>query len=79
MKITINITRIVKYFRQNFGVHFVIVFQLLLLASAALLIRGYSTLADEVALYAVYSLVIAVVLQLVSFCRLGDGSEETEV
>ena len=72
MKITINITRIVRlmrYFRQNLGAPFVIVFQLLLLTCAALLIRGYSNLANEVAIYAYYSLVIGVVLQLVSFLR----------
>ena len=79
MKITINITRIVRYLRQNFGAPFVIVFQLLLLVCAALLIRGYSTLADEVAIYAYYSLVIGVVLQLVSFLRHEEGVEETEV
>jgi len=79
MKITVNITRMVRYFRQNLGAPFVIVFQLLLLACAALLIRGYSNVADEVAIYAYYSLVIGVVLQLVSFLRHGDGAEEAEV
>jgi hypothetical protein len=79
MKITINITRIGRYFRQNLGAPFVIVFQLLLLVCAVLLIRGYSNLTEEVAIYAYYSLVIGVVLQLVSFLRHGDGDEETEV
>ena len=79
MKITINITRIVRYFHQNLGAPFVIFFQLLLLTCAALLIRGYSDLADEVAIYAYYSLVIGVILQLVSFLRHGEGAEETEV
>ena len=79
MEVTINVTRIVRYFRKNFGAPFVIIFQLLLLVCAVLLIRGYSNLANEVATYAYYSLVIGVVLQLVSFLRHRDGVEETGV
>ena len=79
MKIPINISRIVRYFRQNFGAPFVIFFQLLLLVCVVLLIRGFPNLANEVAIYAYYSLVIGVVLQLVSFLRHGEGAEETEV
>lgn len=76
MKITINITPILRYFRQNLGAPFVIIFQLLLLACAALLIRGNSTLANEVAIYAYYSLVLGVLLQFVSFLRSGGGEDE---
>ena len=79
MKITINITRIMTYFRQNMGAPFVIVFQVLLLSCAALLVGGYSNLANEVAIYAYYSLVVGVVLQLVSFLRHGEGAVENEV
>ena len=79
MKVTINITKIVRYLRQNLGSPFIIVFQMLLLFCAFLLIRGYSNLANEVAVYAYYSLVIGVVLYLVSFLRHRDGVEETGV
>ena len=78
MKITINITQIMTYFRRNMGVLFVIIFQILLLSCAALLIWGYSNLANEVAIYAYYSLVVGVVLQLVSFLRHGEGAVENE-
>lgn len=80
-----------RYFRQNIGVPFVIVFQILLLSCAVLLnygypnltdtavvISGYPNFADKVAVYAYCSLVIGVVLQLVSFLRHGEGVEETE-
>ena len=79
MKVTINISKIVRYLRQNLGAPFIIVFQMLLLFCAFLLIRGYSNLANEVAIYAYYSLVIGVVLQLVSFLRHRDGVGETGV
>jgi hypothetical protein len=79
MKVTINISKIVKYLRQHLGVLFIIVFQILLLSSAFLLIRGYSDFANDVAIYAYYSLVIGVVLQLVSFLYHRDGVEETSV
>ena len=78
-KVTINITKIVRYLRQNLGAPFIIVFQMLLLFCAFLLIRGYPNLANEVAIYAYYSLVIGVVLQLASFLRHRDGVEETGV
>ncbi len=42
---------------------------LLLLTCAGLLVGGRSTLADMVAVYAYYLLVVGVVLQLVSFLR----------
>jgi ABC-type Mn2+/Zn2+ transport system permease subunit len=77
MEVTINITKIVKYFRENLGAPFIIFFQMLLLFCAFLLVRGYSNLANDVAIYAFYSLMIGVVLQLVSFLHHRDGVEET--
>lgn len=77
MEVTINITKIVKYFRENLGAPFIIVFQMLLLFCASLLVRGYSNLANDVAIYAFYTLMIGVVLQLVSFLHHRDGVEET--
>jgi len=79
MKITIKIPRIIRYFRQNIGAPLVIVFQILLLSCAALLISGYSNLANEVAIYAYYSLVMGIVLQLASLLRYGEGAVEYNV
>ena len=67
MKITVNIARIERYFRQNFGVPLVIIFQLLLVTCAAILIERHVYLANKVAVYAYYFLVIGVVLQLITF------------
>lgn len=73
------LTRVKEYFRGNLGVPFIIVFQMLLLVCADLLIQGKSVLADEVAVFAYYLLLIGVVLQLVSFLRHGKQDlEENE-
>ena len=69
-------TRIVRYFRQNPGAIFVILFQLLLLSCVTLLIWGYSTLANKLAIYAYYSLVVGVAIQSVSFLRHREGAVE---
>jgi hypothetical protein len=58
-----------RYFRENLGAPSIIAFQVMLLFCAFLLIRGYSALANDVAVYAFYSLVVRVVFQLVSFLR----------
>jgi len=69
--------KVKRYVRQNLGAPFVIGFQVLLLVAAGFLVVGNSGLANEVAVYAYYLLVIGVVLQLVSFMRSrGEGSEQ---
>ena len=65
------------YFRENWGAPFIIGFQVLLLACAGLLVQGSSGLANDVAVYAYYLLVIGVILQLVSFLK-NRKSEESE-
>jgi len=65
-----------SYFRDNWGAVFVVVFQLLLVCCAVLLARGYDVAANELAVYAYYSLVLGVLLQFVSFLR--SGGEEGE-
>ena len=66
-----------RYLRENLGAPFVIGFQVLLLVAAGLLVAGTSALANEVAVYAYYLLVIGVVLQLASFVRSrGEDSEQ---
>ena len=63
--------RIKSYFRENPGAIFVVCFQALLLVCAGLLILGNSALANGVAVWAYFSLVIGVLLQLISFVRQG--------
>jgi len=58
-----------RYFMENFGVPFVIGFQVLLLTAAGLLVVGNSALASDVAVYAYYLLVAGAILQLISFLR----------
>lgn len=69
--------KVKMYFRENLGAPFVIGFQVLLLVAAGFLVVGNSGLANEVAVYAYYLLVVGVFLQLVSFVRSrGEGSEQ---
>jgi len=62
-------TRRLRYFRENPGAVFIIGFQVLLVSAAVFLIVGDSVLANEVAVYSYYSLVIGVVLQVASVVR----------
>jgi len=71
-----HLPRIKRYFRENLGAPFVIGFQVLLLVAAGFLVLGNSALANEVAVYAYYSLVAGVVLQLISFVRQGKEAEK---
>jgi len=67
--------RIKRYFSENLGAYFIIVFQALLVVCAGLLVQGDSGLANEVVMCAYYLLVVGVVLQLISFVRHGKGSK----
>jgi len=67
-----------NYLKENWGAPFVVGFQVLLLVCAGLLVQGSSGLADEVAVYAYYLLVLGVFLQLASFLKYGKGNESNE-
>jgi len=67
--------KIKRYFKDNPGAIFVMGFQLLLAVCAGLLIQGNLAMANELAEYAYFLLVIGVVLQLVSFLRRGKEGE----
>ncbi|MGQ9597770.1 MAG: hypothetical protein ACUVUS_10495 [Thermoproteota archaeon] len=67
--VTISSFRLKRYFRENPGDPFIMGFQTLLVACAYLLVQGNSELANDVAVYAYYLLVIGIVLQLVMFIR----------
>jgi len=64
-----------NHFRKNWGALFITGFQVLLLACAGLLIQGNSALANEVAVYAYYLLVVGVILQLVSYLKYGKSED----
>lgn len=62
-------TGILRYFRDNLGTSFIIAFMMLLITCAALLAIENEKMANELAVYAYYSLVIGVLLQLTSYVR----------
>jgi heme/copper-type cytochrome/quinol oxidase subunit 4 len=68
-------SRVKGYVSGNWGAPFVVGFMALLVVAAFSLALGFSVLADEVAVWAYYALVVGVVLQLVCFlkCRGGEG------
>jgi len=68
--------RIKRYLKDNLWAPFIVSFQLLLLVSAGLLIQGNSVVANEVAVYAYFLLVIGVVLQLITYVRHGNMMEK---
>ena len=64
--------RLKNYLKENWGAPFVIGFMILLSTAAVYLSIGNETLADELAVYAYYSLVLGVLLQLISYIRSND-------
>ena len=67
--------KIKRYFKKNPGAPFIIGFQLLLMGCAGLLIQEKSAIAEEVAIYAYFSLVAGVVLQLIAYVRHRNEAE----
>ena len=57
------------YVTENWGSPFIVGFMLLLIFAAVSLSAGLSSLADNIAIYAYYALVVGVVLQLVCFFK----------
>jgi len=68
IKITIK-RKHIEYFKTNWGAPFVIAFQVLLVSAAGYLAIGAETIANELAVYAYYSLVAGVILQLISYLK----------
>jgi len=68
------------YFKENWGSPFVVGFMLFLIAAAVSLYAGFSSLADNAAVYAYYALVAGVFLQLASFLKYrGKNNDEVAV
>lgn len=65
-----------EYFKDNPGALFVLGFQLLLVACAGLLIQGSLAVANEIATYAFFLLVVGVILQFVAHLRHRNDAEE---
>ena len=59
----------IEYFKTNWGAPFIIAFQALLISAAGYLAIGAEAIANELAVYAYYSLVAGVILQLVSYFK----------
>jgi hypothetical protein len=62
-------SRVKGYVKENWGAPFVVGFMALLMVAAVSLMMDYIVLADEVAVYAYYALVVGVVLQLACFIK----------
>jgi len=68
--------RVKGYVKENWGAPFIVGFMALLLVAMFSLVMNLAVLADEVAVYAYYALVIGVVLQLVCFLKYGKRNGE---
>jgi len=62
-------SRVKGYVKENWGAPFVVGFMVLLMVAAVSLLMDYVVLAEEVAVYAYYALVVGVVLQLACFMK----------
>jgi hypothetical protein len=66
------------YVRENWGAPFIVGFMLLLMIAAASLSVGLAALADEVAVYAYYALVVGVIGQLVCYLKFNKRNGEKD-
>jgi heme/copper-type cytochrome/quinol oxidase subunit 4 len=66
--------RVKWYVRENWGAPFIVGFMLLLMIVAVSLSIGVAVVANEVAVYTYYALVIGFVLQLVHFMKVSPKS-----
>lgn len=69
IKVRLPLGRIKSYLKENWGAPFVLAFMALLTVAAWLLASGNEALANDVAVYAYYSLVIGVLLQLAAYVK----------
>ena len=74
-KITVKLK---GYVKENWGSLFIVGFMLLLVSSAVSLSEGLSSLADGIAVYAFYALIVGVILQLVCFIKFREKVSEAE-
>ena len=67
--------RLKGYLRENWGAPFIVAFMVMLMAAAGYLCYGLEAVANDIAVYAYYSLVIGVALQFVCYLKYG-GDED---
>jgi hypothetical protein len=60
-----------SYLGENWGAPFIVAFMAMLMVCSGLLACGNEVAANEVAIYAYYSLVVGLVLQLIYFIKYG--------
>lgn len=65
-----------KYLKENLGAPFVIAFIILLIMAASYLTYKLEQVANELAIYAYYSLVLGAILQFISYLKYGDLKNE---
>jgi len=65
-----------SYFRVNWGSPFIIVFMILLLMAAGNLAYGFEDVANSLAIYAYYALVLGVVLQIICYFKYGGDRDD---
>lgn len=68
-RVKLQIYKLKGYCKENLGAPFILGFQILLVICAYLLVLEASMVANEVAIYAYYLLIVGVILQLFSFIR----------
>lgn len=61
--------KVKEYFKSNYGAPFIIAFMLLLIIAAVNLAIDNKDMADQLAVYAYYMLVIGVVGQIIAYIR----------
>jgi len=64
------------YLKKNWGAPFIVLFMLLLVRSSVDYVRGFPRVAEEIAVYAFYSLVLGIILQLASDLKIGSSKSE---
>lgn len=69
------LAKFVRFLKENPSAWFILAFQVLLVACAAMLAFGLGLLAESVAVVAYFALAVGVVWQLIWFLRHGSDSE----
>jgi hypothetical protein len=72
------LTKAKAYVRENWGAPFIMGFMLLLAVAAASLSMGLAGFADEVTVYAYYTLLVGIILQLACFLKYDRRSGEPD-
>lgn len=61
--------KVLRYLKENPGTPFIVAFQVMLIICAVLLAYDQEAMANNIAIYAFYSLVVGVILQFIAFLK----------